>query len=659
MKFLTLSLLAALFLGQLHAQHHNDHIPAESLLVFRMSDMPGQQERIALSPMGQAWKAVDWMALFNAFATMAAEEDEGSSTEELTRSLRLFQERYEQISAHLSGDVSFVIGDLGPFVQVMKENSERRSALWENIDWDSEDDLDLDRVMAQDEELDAKEMQAIAQTVYLMVDVRDGTTLIDQIETWIQEGLQRDPDSRATLSSRDWRDFKIHTLTIPDEDENGEAEDTEASPADPDSDVAMHWTLVQDTLLLAFSDKGLQDAVERVLDRPANRLSTSPEFQAAMAHLEEPDTFLFANLPELDRLIRLGLPAEAPGQEGMSPEAILRQIGLDSLASFSLGVRTSETGMESRSRFGFQRESMLSRLLMTPVDQLKPAETPNFVHRDVSQAVSVHFSLSRFYDALEKEIAALAPEAAMALGFARMAASQQLGFDYKTGFLDHLDSGIIIAQENDWELMAKLMEMSEDPDDFMAAMEARMENPTGGTYYLVAIQLRNQDAVKSAINTLLAQVFDGALPEPELYRDHPLHFPMAAMPQTPETMRRMMGYTFLDDYLLLSIGHPRMLQRAVDSSQDAAQRLWTREEYQQLRAKLPPVAHAIDYTSSEAMSGAYRFLIRMFENQAKESGASFPDLSPITGLFGDSVGVTRRNGLILESRNITPFRESR
>ncbi|MDV7401534.1 hypothetical protein RZS08_59495, partial [Arthrospira platensis SPKY1] len=99
--------------------------------------------------------------------------------------------------------------------------------------------------------------------------------------------------------------------------------------------------------------------------------------------------------------------------------------------------------------------------------------------------VSFRLNLARFYEALERELAVLSPEAAMGLGFARMAAGQFLGFDYKTDLLDHMDSGMLIAQENDWEAVRRVMDAAANTDDFEAAMQARLENPTGGTHYLI------------------------------------------------------------------------------------------------------------------------------------------------------------------------------
>jgi len=652
MKKTILSLLTLSLLSGAAARNHTDHIPAESLAVIRFHNLPEQNERIRNTPFGKAWESIDWPGVLHAVTAIMAsgEEEDQASGEEFRRKLGQITLRLGQITPHFSGDFSLVIGDLAPFIRIMAENQERRTAFWENIDWDEEEGADIEKAMEQDMALDAKEHQALAQAFFLMADVKDGDALLENMSEWVRELLQEDSDAKTQLTRIEWQGATLYTVKKEKDEDSDEKADIQ--------DVGMYWTVFDDILLITFSEPGIQEALNRLQNRPANRLSASLEFQAATEYLGTVDSLFYVNLPEIDRLIRLAIPADAPGFGTLTPDSLLRQLGLDSMASFSFGTRTTAEGMESRTRFGFQRESMLTRLFMTPVEDLKPAETPPFVHQGLSQAVSLHWSLARFYDALEKELATLSPEAAMGMGFARMAAGQHLGFDFKTGLLDHLDSGLIIAQEYDWELMTKLMKTTEDPDDFMAAMEARMEHPTGGTYYLIGLQLKNPQAVQSAVNTLLAKVFTDGLPDPELYREHPFIFPAAGMPQTPEALRRAFGYSFLDDYLLLSIGHPRMLQRAVDASQDAAQRLWTQPRYQDLRAKLPALSHGLDYNSSEAMREAYRFLFSLLENAAKEAEVTLPDLTPLTRIFGDAVGSTRRNGLILEQQGLIPFAES-
>lgn len=646
MKLITL--LLCLSVSLLSAQNHSDHLPEDTLVLLRLNDIAATTQRWRESPLGRVFAGFAWQELLLSMA------EEDTDAEELARTrteLQRLSEAFSEIAAHLQGDLTLAFQNFAPAVELLNRQRAQREAIWDGIDWDAEveegaeDPIDL--ALQQDLLLDARETFAFMGTFILIADVRDPETLLTRLSNRMTEFIQREEDVALTLTELDWQGQQVLVLREEaDEDLGPEARALLAL------EPAIHWTVVGNRLLLTLQEEAMRSALTRHTQRPAVALSAVPAYQEALAFHDQADHFVFLNLPLFHSLIRSVLPQDQVPPGDIDPIAIFDRIGFDTFAPLTFSIRMEAEGIRSAIRAGFTRESVLSRLLMAPPDQVGRAPMPPFLHQNFHQVSTFNWSLSRFYDALEREIAGLVPQAAIGLGFARMAVTQQLGFDYKTGLLDHLGSGIAIAQESDWEIALRTMRLNSDEGSIEEMLAHSQAHPTGGTYSLVALELRNTQAVSSVLNTLLSQLGGGVAPQPEMFREQPLFFPMASLPFVPAEMRQFFGFTFLNDYLLLSIGHPRMLHRAIEASQDPGARIWETEAFQELRQHLPPDATAMDFTNGPAMAQAQNFLRLLLQDNLSETAPRIPEFPQ---LFQGSIGSSRRQGLMLESQTWVPF----
>lgn len=658
-RILTLCIFSSLGLGHpLFAQHLLDHLPDDSLLVVYYPDVPKGMEAVKSSPVGELLAELDWRELVYTFARIGESElgEEQMTEAELRVETDKISERFQTVIRHLNGQVLFSIGNLHEFARVTQEMDLLREG--NRIDWSRNlEDQDLEGLRQKNELFDAQEAFAFARDLQLLAEVRDGGVLLENLADWSREMIRENapgPDEHIlSLLEEDWGPYRVYSLR----EELPEDADDHQKAMHP-YEFSPHWTVMNDVMIMTMHEQALRDAIDRLEQRPGTRLGSSAAFLDAAEFHGDFHTLIYANLPALGPFMRLMLQDDGPVAPGeMAFDTMHDWLALDALVPFSFSTTSHAEGGISKFRFGFTRETPLSRILMSTPPGAAP-QAP-FVHKDVGSMSTGHFSLPRFYEALEAEITALAPEAGAVFGMARMYAFGAIGFDFKLQFLDHLGSEITLIAESDPEITAKIAQAQID-EDFEEQMRLSLAHTTGGNYLQLAIQLQNQAGLSASMNTLMDKLFQGNAPEPIEILEHPVYFPFKNFPGVPGDLGDLFSFTYLDNHLVITIAPERLIMQSIQASRDPAERLWNDPVYLDARRLAPDEAHGIDYTSGREFRTIFGNLHTAMNTLARSVGAPtsvFPNFEEIGGLMEIGVGATRRRNLILEAETHIRLRQ--
>lgn len=647
-RFPLLTLLAAATLLPLGARDFADHLPAGAMILIQGTDLPANRDKYQSLPYLQRMDDFDWKRpLVTLYEQLLRNEEIDDSAPlpqsgaELKQTLDLLTQRMDIIGSHFNGALALSVGDLENAVEVFQRHSRERL---ETFNPDNPGATTAKELAQRETERTLAEMKALGGEIVFHAEVRDADALMDHIAGWVNDLLrkQESAEELLVLKTLDWDGHPVYTLAL---------------EADPDADepapdhASLWWTARDGVWTITGSEASLRRALENLRTPPADSLSASSAYQEALQFLGEQDSFTFINLPRIDALLRKGIGEEALRQTdtpgGLSPAKVLDWLALDALLPYALGFRLDREGMHGTGRFGFSRETALSRILLEPTDA--PAPMPPFLHRDFGQISSTRWSLPRVLRQVEKELIDLDPNIGAALGMGKGMLTAQLGMDIQTGFLDHFGNGLIAVQEMDAEVMQKLMEANQngDPREMLALSQ---RHPTNGQHYLMALQVDNLQAVSSGLNTLLSNVHPAGMPEPEMYRGHPIHNPL---PQNDGEDTGLLRYTFLDDYLLWSIGDPGLLHKAITASNQPENRLENDPDFLRMRDRFP-AAQLFEYAGGDQQAATWDVIATslggVFENPA-----DVPDFSVFFDSVQGAMSVMTRQGTVLEIQTLTTF----
>lgn len=642
-------LLAAATWLPLGARDFADHLPAGSLLFVQGEDIPANREKYQTLPYIQNMEAFNWKAplvrLYEQLLQSGEIDDTAplpQSGAELEKSLDVLTERMDVIGSHLDGSLALSLGTFENMIHVFQETSRDRR---ESLAGQAGDSMDMEAFAEREAARTVKEMKALGGEIVFLAEVREGEALMQEVAGWVTDLLQKQPASgeQVALKTLDWNGTPVYTLAL-------EADPDAEEPA-PDH-MSVWWTVEDGVWTVTGSEAGLRRTLDNLRAPVADSLSASPAYRESIRFLGEQDSIGYINFPRVDALLRTGIGDEAlrrpatPG--GTTPEKLLDWLALDALLPYALGFRFDHEGMHGTGRFGFNRETPLSRILLEPTNA--PAPLPPFLNKDFGQVSTTHWSLPRALRQLEKELTALDPNIAAGLNMGKGFLTAQVGMDLQTQFLDHFGSGLVAVQEMDPEVMKKMMEISQTGDAAeMLAFNQR--HPTNGQNYLLALQVDNLQAVSSGLNTLLAKLHPTGLPDPEMYRGHPVHnlLPDRAGPAASGLVR----HTFLDEYLLISVGDPRLLHKAIAASNEPSVRLENDPHYQRLRDRFPE-AQLVEYASGDQQAAAWD-IISTALGGVFENPADVPDFSVFSEGIQGSISVMTRQGTVLEMKSLTTF----
>lgn len=619
------------------------YVPADTPLYMESRDVPGALERLQGSPLGESLQAFDWKGAVVFFLQLADSSRDGQNTsfdgDTLVPLLDGLASGYQTLLNHFNGDWAISISGLNEVMQVFAENQDVRAEFFLDEVLDEEVDEDDPELLAQLEreaELDATELAAMLGTFSLLADVREEASLEELLLGWMQGLTSAGGFARISSEERDGTTF--HSLRT----------------ADPDTAIGLFWFIRDGVWGMAFTQNRIRDLAGFLTVPPPRALASRPDYQEAVRETAGTDSFTFVDIAALDRLLRRAADeaGDLPASGNLNAQRLMDWLSLGAVLPLTQGTRLEGNGVRTTSRLGFKRETALSRLLFD--EESGPFPQPAFLHRDLAQFSVGNWHMGRFWTRLEQELMQLAPEAAAGLGMARMLATGQLGFDVKLQFFDHLDSGLLYAQEIDPEVMAELQKAmaTEDPAEILRVSS---EHPTSGQNYLIGLELKNEEMIRSSIDRLLTRFFPQGAPEPELIEGIEVINPVP--PGLAGGMfDDFLHLAFLDGWLLIALGERSLLEQAVTASQDETLQIWRDPEFLQLRAELPQEASGLQYTSGSMQEDALEMMKSSLAMLAKDVDAEFPDFSPLAAYLDAILQTTTRNGLVVKTESFMKFR---
>lgn len=639
---------ASLATGQGRADSFAGNISNDHLLYLESRDLPGFRENLAASPMGKAMDEVDWkksviQILHIGYANLETPRlNQGELAppgEELRGLLTRIEEHWLDITSHLDGDVALAVGDFGSVVNTFRENKAKREKL-QQLDPVSDadpEDTGAGVRLAQEAQLDASELNSILAQFSLWVRVSDRAELETKLER-LFGGLLQQQSRQFELRKLDGGDHTLYAM----------------APALSEMGPGLYWALHRDTLLITLNEQTLRGHLAGLDHPPENPLAEDADYRDAVTFVGEADSHLYFNPARLDSVLRKSLPAaSAPSPMGLPPSGdLLNWLALDALLPFTTGIRLQADGFSWKSRMGFTRETALSRILIDSTSA--PAPIPDFLHRDFYQVTTTHWHIGEGWNRMEQELVALSPRAAAGLGLARMLAASQLGFDLKLQFFDHLDSGLVVVQSLDPEVM-RAYANADQHEDPAAIIKVSMEHPIGGQNVLIGLQIRDKDAMEEALGRLMNRTHPQGLPEPEVIAEVPVHYPVPKSFQGG-TFSDAVGLALADDYLLIALGSTDLLKKALLARSDEDLQLRTLPSFTALRAQLPADAESMEYSTSRLQEEGLRmmgFSVSMLKEDYPD--LQLPDLEKLARIMDRTLGVTVRKGLVFETESLMKF----
>lgn len=500
-----------------------------------------------------------------------------------------------QLQAQIDGEVLLRIANPGAALKDLMALQQERGLLWENLDLSAEEDPELDDLLARQEAMRRQSYETLRALVVFQAHIRDAEAV------------------EALLA-----DLKTH---LP----------------------ALHWAVENQRLTLTFSETGVTEA-KALLNADEHRpLSATPDFLQTMEALGRQDTLMYVNLPQIVALFAPILETIqeetpqfdlAPFTAWLEPEALLPM-------AFSSYIAVPPRDLILRSHYGFRRETGLASLLLGKNDA--PAPTPEFVHRDVDQMLSMHWHPAETLRNVQLDLSRLSPQLGIAFGFFKMTLNVNLGLDIETQFLQTLGSGLTIVSVTDHAVVEQLAQLQnlEDPAALLALSQ---QYPTGGLYYLIGFELEDADTFRTSLETLITKLTQSPLPAPIQDGDIEKTFLFTHATGLPAELRTQIAGTFLGDHWLLAVGDTSLLHRAHEAQQDESLRLWTQEDYLATRATLPAEAQSLNYTSGKELQNSLRQLQTGAEFLSMLSGGAvtFSGSLPEAPLFLNSIGTAVR-----------------
>lgn len=628
-----------------------ERLPNDHFFYSETRDIPGYRERLAASPIGKALAELDWKTTLVQIIEVGRANLENPnqdpnasrpSPEELRMLLTRIEANWKDIASHLNGDMAFAVGDFKPVVDTFQKNQSLRARLQQpdpvSDPEETAEDTEASVRLAQEAQLDASELNSILSRFSFWFEVRNSGELATKLESLFSDLLQQQTVGRLELQQLDWRDHILYALT----------------PALSENHIGVYWAFHRDTWLITLNEQTLRDHLIHLDHPPENSLAKNTDFQEAVEFAGGADVFLFLNPAWIDSTVRSSLPeTSTPSPMGLPQiEAVLDWLALDALLPFTTGTQLQADGFTMKSRMGFKRETALSRILIDPTSA--PAPVPAFLHRDFYQVTTTHWHIGEAWTRLEQELMTLTPQAAAGMGMARMLATSQLGFDLKLQFFDHLDSGLVLVQSLDPEVMQALADAGREQAP-NAVVKMSMEHPTGGQNFLLGLQLRNKAAVEEAMQRLMSRTHPQGVPEPEVIAGTPVHYPVPESFQGG-SFRKAAGFAITDDWLLISIGTPDLLNSALSALADENLQLRTLPSFSALRAQLPAEAESLEYSTSQLQEQGVRmmqFSLSMLQQDLPE--LKMPDLRKLARMMDRTLGVTVRKGLVFETETLMKF----
>lgn len=608
------ALLALLPLTGLQAETRFDQIlGADTAFYLETPDLPRTLERWEDSPIGKAWAGGQLDAIKTFFTE---NEDFKEATAEAEES-EAFQHLLG-MRKYFTGQAAIAMVDLTPFMEGVANEVRGNMGAAEEESADADEDGVPDFVH-----------EVMAQFVF-MADIGDQAEAFqkDLTEMNAKGNEEADNDETETyIESKEIDGRTVHFMKVNDAD------------AENPIEVAC-WTFVDSVLVMTYREAQLLGLAEALASGAASEpLQSNLDYAESRARMENPDGVIYFNLKPvgtfIDKVLR-DLPppdpaANAGNPMGMQiiPEQIAAALELDAMAPMFASMQMNPEGVRFVGMGGFSRETKLSRILLPSTG--KSYERPKFVPAKLVSVSSARFELNAWWSSVEDLLTAISPQMGAAVMMGKGMAAQQLGVDLQTGVLDLIGDSLVYGQ--------MIGEAIEDAP------------PTSG--FLIGIAVRDKDAIQNSISTISSKLGQGEdmVKTRELMGHTVYSFTEDAAPGQPQV-----GYTFLDNYLVLSVGTLNLLPEAIRTFEDPSTSMWQSEAFQRISGKIPEGAEMIEYTEFESLAKSWKKVMEM-QSQVDMDAEEMPDIGPVIELMDGAISSARLEGSRMVTEGVMLYKQ--
>ncbi|OHE79068.1 MAG: hypothetical protein A3G75_15010 [Verrucomicrobia bacterium RIFCSPLOWO2_12_FULL_64_8] len=352
---------------------------------------------------------------------------------------------------------------------------------------------------------------------------------------------------------------------------------------EPVDDKLVGWAIVGDVLLAGNRRDLLQQTVANLKrGKAASPLSESMRFQQLRRATPRAHFTLYLNLealyPGLLRSVRAKAGAEeAPANPlGVTPEGMLKALGVDALETLGLSVRLGAEATELNGSLAYRENRGLVRVLAYGA---AVGPRPDFVSARWPMVSAGRFSVAEAYAGVEEILRSASPGLETFVQGWIQGLNQQLGIDLKRDLIGSLGEVVVSAQAVDESVPAGEIPTAEQVNQ------------------LVAFSLLNRPAFENAVEALKGLGGPGLSQRMARreYLGETIHTFQPPADPAGIPKGKTVAYAVTPRWFLLGVGSAGPVESALQGLQGGLESLWDRTDVQQVLAPLPPNAATVTY----------------------------------------------------------------
>lgn len=472
-------------------------------------------------------------------------------------------------------------------------------------------------------------------TVVVAAEVGDnGPELETLILRKIEEKAEEDPDR---LTEHDRREFRGVTLHI-ERDLSGE------EPVE-----GFSWAVFDGLLTVTTGPEPLERFVVDVQeDGPDEPLVAATSYSSVRKQTSDADLYLFIDfadvLPPLQKAFveQLGADPEARANMPFEPGALVDALGLDGLRAAVTAARFENGGLLVDAGITFDEQRGLLGILAYGPEE---APRPGFIPADATTFGASRFDFERAWIAIRDVVNAVNPSL-LAMANAQLTAMLQnadVELDLKRDVLEALGTEMVVVQG---------VPERTTPGAAPLLLEQNQ---------VIGVSLDDRQGFSTALESLKAMAGGGSeLFETREYLETTIH--RLKIPQEeagPASAQAEVAYAIANDWFLLSLGGPEVLESMLVTMQREGESAWDRPEVKRALARLPAGAVAVQYqdlgATGHALFETLAAVAAMSEGEAMIDPSAIPDAEAVSRHISSMVsGTYVEKGLLMGRIEVLP-----
>lgn len=454
----------------------------------------------------------------------------------------------------------------------------------------------------------------------------------EKIEELIEQAREKnDTDGSVT------EEFQGETLYVQMEKDEATGETREEGA----------WAIVDDIIWFGTPKTSLQEIIANYKRGGADRpVTTSEGFAAVYRRDPEAQAAIYVDLGRLVELVRAGIAHEQAAEQaeaaalateegggavpqpsmmqqmGLTPDVIVKALGLDALRGFYGTFRVSEPAIAMTMGVTWTEQRGLLRLLAYGD---APAPQPHFVPPGWSAVNATRFRISEVLEAI-KEVARNAnPMLEFMLTQQLDGLKQQTGVDLEKDFFGSFGDELVVA--------------SSYPKNGVT-------NPMMPGETLLALPLANAESFTRVLDVawsmapMIAQQFQN-----REYLGHTIRTLTVPMPGPAGTAALSLAYAITPTYLFVDVNGTSMVETAIQRLNGEGEQFWTQPEVVAALQGLPSGSSGVSY---QELAPIVHNMFRQWSNLAKlmpaQGAAGMDPVEPGVDENGSPIGPAAASG---------------